>query len=76
MVHAYVFVKTAAGSVDSVVDGIRAAGEVVEAHVVAGEHDVVAEVDADSVYQVFDAVAAEVGGLDAVTDTTTYVAIG
>jgi len=75
MVHAFIMVKTAAGSAEALLESIRALGPVGEAHVVAGDWDVVVEADAEAVYEVLHAVAGDVQALDGVTDTKTYIAL-
>jgi len=75
MVHAFIMVKTAAGRSGDVLDAIRGLDRVTEAHVVAGEFDVVAEADAEEVYDVLHAASSDVSGLDGVADTKTYMAI-
>jgi DNA-binding Lrp family transcriptional regulator len=52
MVHAFVMVKTAAGKSESLLADVREEDHVVEAHIVAGEYDIIGEVDVDEVYQV------------------------
>jgi DNA-binding Lrp family transcriptional regulator len=74
MVHAFVMVDVAAGTAERVVDAVRVLEHVAEAHVVAGDHDVIAEVDAPDVQGVL-ALASDVRSLDGVTDTRTYVAM-
>jgi DNA-binding Lrp family transcriptional regulator len=76
MVRAFVMVKTEAGESGGLVDAIRDDGQVREAHVVAGEYDVIAEVEAEEVYEVLQAVADGIRSLDGVVDTRTYIAMG
>ena len=75
MVHAFVMVKAGAGQAGNVAEEIRGLEGVAEAHVVAGEYDVIAEVEAAEVYQVLDAVASDMQSLPGVTDTKTYVSM-
>ncbi|QLG27823.1 Lrp/AsnC family transcriptional regulator [Halorarum halophilum] len=75
MVHAFVMVKAGAGEAGNVAEQIRGLEGVSEAHVVAGEYDVIAEVTAEEVYQLLDAVASDVQSLPGVTDTRTYVSM-
>ncbi|WP_135828052.1 Lrp/AsnC ligand binding domain-containing protein [Halorussus halobius] len=75
MVHAFIMVKTAAGRSGDVLAAVRSLDRVTEAHVVAGEFDVVAEADAEEVYDVLHAASSDVSGLDGVADTKTYMAI-
>jgi DNA-binding Lrp family transcriptional regulator len=75
MVHAFVFVDATTGAAEklpALLDGVAA---VREAHVVAGDHDVVAEVETDAVYDVLRTVTEEVRPLDGVEGTRTYVAL-
>ena len=75
MVNAVVMVKTGAGKSEETVEAVRAIDAVTEAHVVAGEYDVIAEVAADEVYDVLHAASSEIQGLPGVTDTKTYIAL-
>jgi DNA-binding Lrp family transcriptional regulator len=76
MVRAFVMVQTAAGASGEVVAAVRDDERVRAAHVVAGEYDIVAEVEADEVYEVLQAVSDGIRSLDGVTDTRTYIAMG
>ena len=76
MVHAFVMVKTAAGKSEGLLGSIRELESVGDAHIVAGNYDIIAEVDADDVYEVLQAVSAGIQSLDGVTDTKTYIAMG
>ncbi|ESP88182.1 Lrp/AsnC family transcriptional regulator [Candidatus Halobonum tyrrellensis] len=75
MVRAFVMVKTAPGTVGRVAEAVRGLDAVGEAHVVAGDYDLVAEVEAAEMYDVLDTVANDVRSLDGVTDTKTYVSM-
>ncbi|QLG61463.1 Lrp/AsnC ligand binding domain-containing protein [Halorarum salinum] len=75
MVHAFVMVKAGAGEAGAVARRVRDLDTVTQAHVVAGEYDVIAEVDAEEVYGVLDAVASGIQSLPGVTDTKTYVSM-
>ncbi len=68
-------VKTGAGGAEAAAAAIRSLPTVTEAHVVAGDYDLVAEVAADEVWEVLDTAATAIGGVDGVTDTRTYVAM-
>ncbi|MFB6281210.1 MAG: Lrp/AsnC family transcriptional regulator [Haloferacaceae archaeon] len=76
MVRAFVMVKTAAGASARVVAAIRDDERVREAHVVAGEYDVIVEVEAGEVYEVLGTVSDGIRSLDGVADTRTYIAMG
>ncbi|WP_248515276.1 Lrp/AsnC ligand binding domain-containing protein [Salinarchaeum laminariae] len=75
MVHAFVMVKTAAGSSEGLVDTLRSGGAVTEAHIVAGEYDIIAELDVTEVYDVLDTVANQIRSLDGIGDTRTYISM-
>jgi DNA-binding Lrp family transcriptional regulator len=74
VVYAFVMAETAAGAAESVVEAALERDAVSEAHVVAGEYDVIAEVAGDSVDAVVRSAAA-LRSVDGVRDSTTYVAM-
>ncbi len=75
MVHAFVMVKTAAGKAEAMVEAAREIGSISEAHIIAGDYDLVAEVDTEEVYDVLHTASAELQGLDGVADTKTYISL-
>ncbi len=75
MVHAFIMTKTAPGASETVVRDVTELEQVEEAHVVAGEFDVIVEVDVDEVYDVMQAASVEIQGIDGVTDTKTYISL-
>ncbi|WP_290818726.1 Lrp/AsnC family transcriptional regulator [Halovivax sp.] len=75
MVHAFIMVKTTAGKSEGLLDAIRDVESVTDAHIVAGNFDIIAEVDAPEVYDVLKAVSAGIQSHDGVTDTKTYIAM-
>ena len=75
MVHAFIMVKTGAGESEPLLGPIRDLDRVVEAHIVAGAYDIIAEVDADEVYEVLKTASSGIQGLKGVTDTKTYVCL-
>ncbi|MDY6818359.1 MAG: Lrp/AsnC ligand binding domain-containing protein [Halobacteriales archaeon] len=75
MVHAFIMVKTAAGSSEGLVEAVRDLEGVVEAHVVAGEYDVITEIEAEEVYDVLHTVSSGIQELGDVTDTKTYITL-
>jgi DNA-binding Lrp family transcriptional regulator len=75
MVHAFIMVKTAAGRSEDVLQAVRGLDKISEAHVVAGDYDVIAEADADEVYDVLHAASSDISGVEGVADTKTYMAI-
>lgn len=75
MVDAFIMVKTAAGESETTVARIRELDTVSEAHVVAGDYDVIAEVSAPEVYEVLHTASSSIQNLEGVVDTKTYIAL-
>lgn len=75
MVHAFAMVKTDSGASEDVVAAIRDLGAVVEATVVAGDFDVIVEIETAEVYDVLETVSGTVGSIEGVLDTKTYVSL-
>lgn len=59
----------------SLLDHVLAVDHVTEAHIVAGEYDIIAEVEAEEVSDVMATVATSVRSVDGVADTRTYVCL-
>jgi len=76
MVRAFVMLRADDGSAAELVDAVRGVDGIVEAHVVAGDWDLIAELDAPDVYGVLSTVSAELRELRGVADTRTYVSLG
>ena len=75
MVHAFVLVDATTGDAGKLPALLEAIDGVAEAHVVAGDHDVVVEIEADTVYDVLATVTEHVRPLAGVERTRTYVAL-
>lgn len=75
MARAFIMVKVAAGYAEPLLDTVRGIDRVVEAHVVAGEYDLIVEAEAPEVYDVIHSAATEIRGLENVIDTKTYVCL-
>jgi DNA-binding Lrp family transcriptional regulator len=75
MVHAFVVVKTAAGKAEAMVDAAREIGAISEAHIVAGDYDIIAEVETQEVYDVLHTASSELQNLEGVEDTKTYISL-
>lgn len=75
MVHAYVMVVTASGKSPEVLSEIIEFDGVAEAHILAGEWDLVVEVDAERVYDVLKLVSSNIGNVDGVGSTRTYIVL-
>lgn len=75
MVHAFVFVDAAAGTAEPLVDELREIDPIQEAHVVAGNWDLVLELETEEVHDVLATVTAEVRPLDGIGTTRTYISL-
>ena len=75
MVVAYVMVKAHTGEADRLADDTEAIDDVIAAHIVAGDVDIIAKVEVDSPGEVKDIAATTVQNLEGVEDTHTYVAM-
>jgi len=75
MVRAFIMVKTAAGKSAELQERIREMDAVLDAHVVAGQYDIIVEAEADEVYTVINTVATDLHDLDGIVDTRTYVCL-
>lgn len=75
MVHAYVMVTVASGQSPEVLADLRESEDVTEAHIIAGEWDIVAELDAERVYDVLKTVSADLGNVEGVGSTRTYIVL-
>jgi DNA-binding Lrp family transcriptional regulator len=75
MERAFMMVKIDAGHAEEVRHGIREFEAVSEAHVVAGEYDLVVEAETPAVYDLMHTVATEIRGLSGVVDTKTYICL-
>lgn len=75
MVDAFVMIKTEAGRSEDVVAGVRGIDGVTEAHIVAGEFDIMTEVTAEEVYEVLRTASSSIQELDGITETRTYIAL-
>jgi DNA-binding Lrp family transcriptional regulator len=75
MVRAFIMVKAEAGHAEDVLEDVLAFGRVTEAHVVAGDFDLIVEAEGEEVYDVMHSAATAIRGLGDVTDTKTYVCL-
>ncbi len=75
MVQAFVMVRTEAGTPQDVREALETIETVEEAHVVAGEYDIIAEVTGETVYDVLDATSDEIQAIDGVLETKTYMSM-
>ncbi len=75
MVHAYVMVKTGTAASERIVEAARTLPEITEVHIVAGDFDLIAEVEVDEVYEVLQAAASKIQGIEGVVETRTYIAL-
>ncbi len=75
MVHAFIMVKTGVGESEGNLEWIRDLPEVLEAHIVAGDYDIIVEVEVENVYSVLHAAASKIQGLEGIVDTKTYISL-
>lgn len=75
MVRAFITVKTVAGKSAELEGRIREMDAVTEAHVVAGQYDVIVEARTEEVYNVINAVATDLHSLEGIVDTRTYICL-
>lgn len=75
MVQAYLVVSAAAGEAERVLAAVRELDAVAEAHVVAGEWDLVVEMEAETVADLLRAVTADVRNVEGVGTTRCYVCL-
>jgi len=75
MVTAYVMVKAHTGDADRLKDEIEAVAGVVEAHIVAGDVDLIAKVDVETPAEVKDVAATHIQDIEGVENTQTYIAM-
>ena len=73
MIRAYTTVITGGGTSPDVVERIRGLPNVTEAHVVAGDFDIVVELEADDVRGIQETVTSDIRSFDEVGTTRTYV---
>ncbi|MFC7019345.1 MULTISPECIES: Lrp/AsnC family transcriptional regulator [Haloarcula] len=75
MVTAYVMVKAHTGDADRLRDEIEAIDGVGEAHIVAGDVDLIAKVSVDTPAAVKDVAATHIQDIQGVENTQTYIAM-
>jgi len=75
MVTAYVMVKAHTGDADRLKDEIGAIDGVTEAHIVAGDVDLIAKVSVDTPAAVKDVAATHIQDIEGVESTQTYIAM-
>lgn len=75
MVIAYIFVKANTSEADRLVNEVRSIEGVEEAHIVAGDVDIIAKVNVDGPAAVKEIAADGIGSVPGVERTRTYVAM-
>lgn len=75
MVNAFIMIKTVAGKSEELLATVRESEGIEEAHIVAGQYDIIAEATGPEVYDVMQSVATRIRDLDGVADTRTYIAL-
>ncbi|MBV0924903.1 Lrp/AsnC ligand binding domain-containing protein [Halomicroarcula limicola] len=75
MVTAYIMVKAHTGDADRLKSEIEAIDGVQEAHIVAGDVDLIAKVSVDTPAEVKDVAATHIQDIEGVESTQTYIAM-
>ena len=75
MASAFIMIKTVAGKSEELLADVRESAGITEAHIVAGQYDIIAEATGDEVYDVMQSVSTRVRDLDGVADTRTYICL-
>lgn len=75
MVHAVIMAETGAATSTTVLERLLGLDRVLEGHVVAGDYDIIVEVEGDEVYDLLEAVSTEIQDVEGVLDTRTYVSL-
>ncbi len=73
MIRAYTAVITSTGMATEAVEAIRELPTVTEAHVVAGDFDVIVEIEADDQYEIQNTVTSGIAPISGVGQTRTYI---
>ncbi|MFQ3295586.1 MAG: DNA-binding Lrp family transcriptional regulator, partial [Natrialbaceae archaeon] len=75
MVRAFVMAITASGTSEAACETITDFEHVREAHVIAGDYDLMIEMESDEVYELLHAVSTEFQNIEGVGSTRTYIAL-
>jgi len=75
MVRAFIMVKTTPGESAALLESVRDRDGVREAHIVAGDVDLIAEVEDEEVYDVIQGIATSIRDVEGVVDTRTYISL-
>lgn len=75
MVHAFVLVRTEAGRSKEVCDTVVNHDSITEAHVIAGDYDVIAVVDTPAVPDLLEVTTETIQAVEGVTGTQTYISL-
>jgi DNA-binding Lrp family transcriptional regulator len=75
MVTAYVLIKVNTSDVDRLLDDISSIENIQDAHIVAGDVDVIAKIEVESPEDVKGIVADRIQSLDGIENTETYISM-
>ena len=75
MASAFIMIKTVAGKSEDLLAAVRDSEGITEAHIVAGQYDIIAEGTGEAVYDVMQSVSTRVRDLEGVADTRTYICL-
>lgn len=75
MVIAYILIKANTSEADRLLEEISALEDVLDAHVVAGDVDLIAKIEVDTPQDVKEIVANTIQSIDGVENTETYISM-
>lgn len=75
MVKAYIMLVTATGTTQDVLPEIAGIDGVTEVNAIAGDYDVIAEVELDEVSELLPTISSKIQGIDGVGATKTYISL-
>jgi DNA-binding Lrp family transcriptional regulator len=75
MVRAFIMAETAAGTAAELQESVTNTEGIREAHVVAGQYDIIAEAEGEEVYDVIHSVVTRLRDFEGLVDTRTYICL-
>ncbi|MFB6112564.1 MAG: Lrp/AsnC family transcriptional regulator [Halodesulfurarchaeum sp.] len=75
MVIAYILIKANTSEADRLLEDVSNIENIVDAHVVAGDVDLIAKAEVDAPQEIKDIVANRIQDLDGVENTETYISM-
>lgn len=75
MVIAYILIKAKSSEADRLLEEVSAVENIVDAHVVAGDVDLIAKADVEEPQAIKDIVATQIQRIEGIQDTETYISM-